>query len=101
MPREVSMTTVKEVDARRQSPDSLERYWTWPWQTRSLFAFGTLPRIDRIIEPCAGEGWMVDVFCEHLDRSQIAAFDIEPAREDIAPADTLTPGFFEQIASRF
>lgn len=89
----------EQMIARRQSPDPLERYWTWPWQTRALFALGGVPQpILRAIEPCAGAGWMVDVLTEHFGRDQVAAFDVQPDRADVTAADTMQPGFFEQVA---
>ncbi len=93
---------VGQTIARRQSPDKLERYWTHSWQTRALFERGALrfPNWSdlRVIEPCAGAGWMRDVIGEYVGHRNVAAFDIEPAAEGITQADTLRPGFFEALA---
>lgn len=82
--------------ARRQSADPLERYDTPDWCTRALIQHGPVSG-GCVLEPCAGAGAMVDVLREA--GCVVAAFDIEPRREDISPVDTLTPGFFEQIAA--
>lgn len=44
----------------------------------------------------AGAGAMTDVLRDA--GCDVASFDIEPRREDITQADTMAPGFFEQVA---
>lgn len=80
--------------ARRQSKDPLERYDTPAWVTRALIKHGPVQGWH-VIEPCAGAGAMVDVLVEA--DCIVAAFDIEPRRDDITQLDTCMPGIFEQI----
>lgn len=81
---------------RRQSADPLERYDTPPWMTRALIRRAGVQRGWKVIEPMAGCGAMAGVLVEA--GCQVAAFDIEPRADGIAQIDTMTPGFFEQIA---
>jgi len=67
-------------------PRSKREYYGTPvWITRALLISEALP--DRIWEPCAGDGKMVDVLRRH--ERQVVASDIEPRGEGIEQRDFL------------
>lgn len=86
--------------ARRQSADPLERLDTPAFITRALLKY--VPELAgmKVIEPCAGANAMTRVLADE-GGCDVAAFDIEPRADGIMRADTLTPGFFEQIAAKY
>ncbi len=65
-----------------------EYYGTPGWITRALLVSEVLP--DRVWEPCAGDGKMVDVLRQH--ERQVVASDIEPRGEGIEQRDFLAAG---------
>ncbi len=70
-------------------PRSKKEYYATPaWITRALLISEALP--DRVWEPCAGDGKMVDVLRRH-DR-QVMASDIEPRGDGIEKRDFLAAG---------
>ena len=65
-----------------------EYYGTPGWITRALLVSEALP--DRLWEPCAGDGKMVDVLRQH--GRHVVASDIEPRGEGIEQRDFLAAG---------
>lgn len=65
--------------------------------TRALIR--NLPAVGgmNVLEPCAGANAITRVL-ESEAGCVVSAFDIEPRDPRVTQADTLTPGFFEQIA---
>lgn len=84
--------------ARRQSVDPLERLDTPAWVTRALIKHAPDLLQFNIIEPCAGANAIARELIPRLSSGAVAAFDIEPRHPGVLQVDTMTPGFFEQIA---
>ncbi len=80
--------------------DHLDRYYTKPWMTRALLRYVDVG--GKVLEPCAGRGWIASVLREH--GCEVTTGDLDPDVEvdhqwDFPEAYALgrVPGGFDWI----
>lgn len=68
---------------RTEKKTDLERYYTPKWVTKSFLEYislsspySSLSDVDKIAEPCAGQGWIVDVLED--EGFEVIAGDVDP-----------------------